>query len=194
MKTLFRILLIAILGLGLAACGGKSKKRERINNPRNTRTSHNGGTSVDRPIINDSSAGTIQASQQALDAFVSNMGEPEQVVGLINVAGAGIKFKTATGGRLQIEITDEYAVNNPGTAINLNAWLQVSSDIGAGQATMTYEDDYGQVEFRGSYTTNGNFTGTVYFQNFFYYDGEAPGASGILGTFSIPTCSFFNCN
>ncbi len=71
--------------------------------------------------------------------------------------------------------------------------LQASGTVGAGQADVIFTDDFGTIEFRGTYDAQ-VFKGTAKYINKVKVD--APGAAGAYGTFdmTIPTCSFFVCN
>lgn len=67
-----------------------------------------------------------------------------------------------------------------------------SGTAGAGNANVTFKDNFGSIQFEGHYTST-TFTGTVTYTNTTVVGGGTPPPPGIF-QFSIPTCSFFVCN
>lgn len=189
---------LIILTMGLGACGKKDNNNSASVVPaRDSRTSGgvagrtvNGSSTIPGTVTTGS--GTIQTSQYLVDQFVSSMGKPEDVVGLIGAAGTGVKFNAISGGGLEIIITDSYALNKQADPIVMNQFILEDQQFQSGYAALTYHDSYGRIQLVGAYN-NTTFSGTIYFANDSFGDtGEMPGASGVLGTFSIPVQSIFN--
>ncbi len=69
----------------------------------------------------------------------------------------------------------------------------VSGQIYGTYAEVRVEDQYGNITLRGD-ILGANFKGYISFENNQYYDGAAPGAAANdIWAFTVPTCSFFNC-
>lgn len=68
---------------------------------------------------------------------------------------------------------------------------QATGSISGNYVTIKFYDSYGYVEMVGQYDSS-NFRGDFKYKTERTHDGQ-PGWSGTLGSFSVPTCSFFRC-
>lgn len=68
-----------------------------------------------------------------------------------------------------------------------------SGTVQGNQASIIFQDGYGQIRLDGTYNAN-YFSGTISYANSRRYDGSTPGATSSLGSFYVPTCGFFRCS
>ncbi len=206
-KTLVFLMLSALI---LTACGGKDK-REPV------RKSGRGGrdatpTTTDSATRVTNAKGTITTTQERLDAFVSVAGNPTEIVGLINVSGAGVSFRgsalavgTSSGSgvidqaSIEIIVVDDLVVSQKEEPLVISSFrLHSGTVVASGQQDEVkiefYDREYDQwliVRGTAPHSTSGNFTGTMSFIN--ESSGVLTYGEETLGQFSIPVCSFFKC-
>ena len=107
-----------------------------------------------------------------------------------NYSGTGTVLQTSA---LRIRIADSV-----GGALGLSPLPDIYMQNAVGSligntADIRFYDADGYIEFQGQFDAS-MFTGQVTYMNMHNYDGTTPGSSGVLGQFSIPTCSVFVCN
>jgi hypothetical protein len=91
--------------------------------------------------------------------------------------------------QILIEIHDEFTgqVQNGGIIPPIKIAVAGASGYATGgQAQLKFEDQYGWILLKGTYTNGGRFSGYLSFQNFNGREGE-----GL--SFEIETCGFFRC-
>ena len=152
--------------------------------------------------------------QLVLDYFVSSFMDPyDPVYGLGQVSGyenssTGVQFGgmlSFLGGfnpdwgfdgsldtsrsKLEILIWDSNANQSidgqPAGGILMNRFKLVDYYITSqDQITLIFEDEYGVVQMEG-YLDFDYFVGTISYSNKQYWDGQTPGAEGVIGEFSV---------
>ncbi|MCB9026918.1 MAG: hypothetical protein H6625_11405 [Bdellovibrionaceae bacterium] len=209
MKKWFYIITIIMFALGTVACGGKDKRTPVKNSGRGGRGT---STTTDTTRNTSTGKGTITTTQERIDVFVSVAGNPSEIIGYIDGSGAGVKFsgsavvsgtgayRTITSGSISISIIDDLAVQGKEQPVVISnfTFIEGSVDSSMGQDVINmkfYDREFGQLlVLRGDvpHSNNGNFTGTIAFEN--ETDGVVTNGLVTLGDFSIPVCSFFECN
>jgi hypothetical protein len=118
--------------------------------------------------------------------------------GNVKITNAPAGTAIASNSRMGLGIYDSFvnqSADSTGTQIGpiQIQMLQASGSVGGGKADVIFTDDFGTIEFKGTYDAQ-LFTGTATYINKVKVD--APGAKGATGTFdmTIPTCAFFVCN
>ncbi|MCB0355778.1 MAG: hypothetical protein KDD40_02165 [Bdellovibrionales bacterium] len=209
MKKWLSIILLMMFAMGTVACSKKDKRTPVRSSGRDGRTTD---TTTSTRNTTSVGKGTISTNQELIDSFVSVAGNPEEIIGLIDVSGASVTFNGKitynTGGsgfktgEVSIIIKDDLAVkgeNKPMTISSFTFEPQFSSDeegyIEDHIVLVFYDYDFGQeLVFDGyvSHETNSKYTGTVLFNN--ETEGDITNGRVELGRFEISTCSFFECN
>jgi hypothetical protein len=110
-----------------------------------------------------------------------------------NPANGSINFSNT---KLLIEVWDEYAKDNSQNPYPVSFSSAQEGYIRSnGEVSLLFKDSYGSISIQGVIGQNGGqslFNAQVFYQNAKTVDGNGLG-SGTLGTFTIPTCSFFAC-
>jgi hypothetical protein len=207
MKKAYIKFVFLALALSMSVACGK-----RVDEPAPVADGRTGGNGLVNAngvgIVNLVGNGDQTSFTNMVKAFLAPTIKPEEV-GTVNPSN-GVRF----GGRIpilangqidpnsqiQFEVVDSFANTlNPQTnqnygSIFVNMKGGVSGDSKAinGTAVITFSDEYGTVRIEGTYANaGGNFTGTIKFSNASAnYNGIN---SGTLGSFTVPTCSFFVC-
>lgn len=92
--------------------------------------------------------------------------------------------------RLRIEIWDDYARMGQASEIALAFNAMSTYTYNGNQLIMHFNDQYGEVIISGQFNQS-EFIGTLSFQNSQHFDGTSRPASGVIGTFQVPTNGFF---
>jgi hypothetical protein len=203
-KAYVRIVFLALALSMTVACGKREESAAPVNEARGgvlglangvARVNINGGVSkVDYTNI--------------VKAFLSPTISPSEVGDVDPTTGVrfgGRVMMNGTNGaidpnsQIQFEVIDHLVgtlANNQTyqpIPVTFKGGVTANSMAYNGNANITFEDEFGSVNIRGTFQyKGGNFTGTVYFSNASANHNGIK--SGTLGTFSVPTCSFFVCN
>lgn len=99
----------------------------------------------------------------------------------------------ASNSTVVIKVFDSYANQTYGGQViqpyivQFNAAYSGSIDRNTRQFTVVFKDDYGAIEFRGSYANGQTAEGTVRFENYKSVSGSP--MSGTLGNFRVYSCA-----
>jgi len=106
-----------------------------------------------------------------------------------------------SGSVLAITVNDYFSANgvqDPNTGQPVPPiYISVPATSGYaynGNATLTFGDNFGSITLTGTYgAANGQFSGSVSYQNQQNQDSGSPHSSSYMGSFTIQTCGFFRC-
>ncbi len=109
----------------------------------------------------------------------------------------------SSGGQLHLSFELGCVVDNGTNEIQvdiadgMDGYKGASGWIENGMANIAFTDDYGTIRLAG-YVSGGQFSGQIMYENDYLVLSNGgistPGASGSIGSFSIPVCSVFNCS
>lgn len=211
MKKWLMISALIIFAVGTVACGGKDKRTPVRNNGRDRQarpTDPNFGNNYTTTQLGQ---GQITTNQDMIDTLLSVAGNPSEIIGNIHVSGAGVFFsgsavasgsglsRAVTSSQITLTIKDDWTIQGTHSPYQIPDFVfyrgSVNATQGQDEVNIEYESpDFGQrLVLNGTvpHTANSNFTGNIYFEN--YTVGVNTNGLATLGTFSIPTCSFFEC-
>jgi hypothetical protein len=202
-KAYVKIVFLA-LALSLSvACGKREESATPVNEAR-------GGVGVtgNLPYVNLNGGASKVDYTNIVKAFLSPTISPTEVGDVDPSTGVrfgGRVMMNGTNGaidpnsQVQFEVIDHLVLTNANNQlyqpipVTFKGGVTANSMAYKGQANITFEDEFGSVNIQGTFQyKGGNFTGTVYFTNASANHNGIK--SGKLGTFSIPTCTFFVCN
>lgn len=202
-----RIFLVGAVGMALMACGQKKDDAPATVRRAGDRYVQQGGDTIPRGTNYVSTSSWINLQGDGIkNMLMASM--TSDSIGTINPTNgaivAGYVELDANGNvipansKIGLEVRDSYmgqtqegGASTPAIQIRLAA---ASGTANNGQVNLLFKDAYGEIIVTGSYANaGGNFNGQISFRNYKSTVAGMENASGVIGTFSIPTCGFFRC-
>jgi hypothetical protein len=201
LKMVFKLLILALLISGTAACSSKKGKSAGLRDRRGQMVDRNGNQIYvpGGPAANVNSQGCSNCGYiyggsgdfQTTVASFLNLEDPS-LLGTLSAGqgqATGIFFRgnvsgqsgSALRGEIEIIVWDHKAEVEGPYVVKLGL-VNSSSDLRTG-ARLTFQDDTGSLTMNGQFTAQGTFTGTVNFRN----NGQG---EQTLGQFITGDCSF----